>query len=376
MLFNKKYIIVGAGFFGAIIAERIATQKQEKILIIDKRNHIGGNCYSEVETETGIEVHKYGSHIFHTDNMKVWDYISKFMPLNNYRHHVFTTFQNNVYQMPINLFTINHFYGKNLKPFEVQEFIQKEIEKEGIAAPQNLEEKAISLIGRPLYEAFIKGYTIKQWETDPKRLPADIITRLPFRLDYNSEYFNDPIQGIPVDGYTRVFEKILDHTNIDVQLNTDYFAIKNQVPKDAYVVFTGPIDQFFNYRFGRLGWRTVDFQKEIHDVRDYQGTSVMNYADSSVPFTRIHEFRHFHPERNYSREKTVTFKEFSRFSREGDEPYYPVNTKENLEKLALYKALEVKNVFFGGRLGSYKYYDMDDAIESALVFFEKEILKL
>ncbi|MCK4796235.1 MAG: NAD(P)-binding protein, partial [Spirochaetes bacterium] len=284
-LSNYKYIIIGSGFFGSVVAERIASQKHEKVLIIEKRNHIGGNSYSEIDKDTGIEVHKYGSHIFHTKSQKVWDYISNFMKLNNYRHKVLTVYKNKIYQMPINLSTINNFYNINLGSYEVSDFIKNEIDKENIKKPGNLEEKAISLIGRPLYEAFIKGYTKKQWETDPKKLPSDTITRLPFRSDYNSDYFDDFIQGIPIEGYTDIFKKILNHKNIELLLNTDYFIVREKIPKNSIVIYTGPIDRFFNYKYGELGWRTLDFESEIIDVDDYQGTAVMNYAEQDMKYT-------------------------------------------------------------------------------------------
>lgn len=376
MLGKFKYYIIGAGFFGSVLAERIASQKKEKVLIIDKRNHIGGNCYSEFDKETGIEAHKYGSHIFHTDNMKVWGYMSNFMPLNHYRHHVLTKYQNHVYQMPINLSTINRFYNLNLKPYEVKSFMENEIRKENIKDPQNLEEKAISLIGKPLYEAFIKGYTLKQWETDPKKLPADIITRIPVRFNYNSEYFDDPIQGLPIEGYESIFTKLLCNENIEIKLNTDFFDIKDKIPKSSYVIYTGPIDKFFSYKYGKLGWRTIDFKREVVEMDDFQGTPVMNYADETIPYTRIHEFKHLHPERTYTFGKTIIDREYSRFSKENDEPYYPINTREDKERLEQYQTEKIENIFFGGRLGTYKYYDMDDVMESALNFFENVIKKI
>jgi UDP-galactopyranose mutase len=313
MIDTYKYIIIGSGFFGSVIAECIASQKNEKVLVVEKRSHVGGNCFSETDMETGIEVHKYGSHIFHTDNMKVWEYISRFMSLNSYRHHVFTIHKDKVYQMPINLDTINRFYNKSLKPYEAAQFIRNEVKQSNKTTnPQNLEEKAISLIGRPLYDAFIKGYTKKQWEIDPQKLPPDIITRLPIRFNYKSEYFDDPVQGIPLEGYNIVFNKLLCNKNITVQLNTDYDEIKEYVPKTSVVIYTGPIDRFFNYKFGELGWRSIDLEKEIIDVDDFQGTAVMNYADAEIPYTRLHEFKHYHPERKYVSGKTVIMKEYSR----------------------------------------------------------------
>ena len=300
------YLIVGAGLYGCVLAERIANQQNARVLVVEKRHHIGGNCYSEVDEETGVEFHKYGTHIFHTSSPKVWEYISKFTEFNNYHHQVLTTWKNKVYQMPINLETINSFFDLNLKPFEVEEFLAKEIAKEGITKPKNLEEKAISLIGRPLYEAFIKGYTMKQWDKDPVDLPASIINRLPVRFNYNEDYFLDARwQGIPLEGYTKIFERLLCSENIDVELNCDYFQNANAFKPNRKIIFTGPIDRYFDYQFGRLEWRSVNFEKSVIEVEDFQGTSVMNYADAQVPYTRIHEPRHLHPERRYSKNKSL-----------------------------------------------------------------------
>ncbi|MBJ6727303.1 UDP-galactopyranose mutase [Geomesophilobacter sediminis] len=370
-----KYLVVGAGFYGAVTAERIAADLGERVLVIDKRSHVGGNSYSENDPATGIECHVYGSHIFHTSDPEVWSYLCRFASLNHYRHQVLTLFGDRVFQMPINLATINAFYGVNLTPAEAREFIRQEIEKESISAPKNLEEKAISLVGRPLYEAFVKGYTVKQWETDPRLLPADIITRLPFRFGYKSDYFNDPWQGIPLDGYAPLFRRMLDHPNVELRLGTDFFAVRDRVPADCRVIFTGPIDRFFDYRFGRLGWRTLRFEKEVCPVGDFQGTTVMNYADAAVPYTRIHEFRHYHEERDYPEDRTVIYREYSRTAAGEEEPYYPIGTAADREMLELYQdaAQKLPNVSFGGRLGNYRYLDMDKAIQAALQTYQREI---
>lgn len=369
-----KYLVVGAGFFGAVIAERIAADLGERVLVVEKRPHIGGNSYSEDDPETGIECHLYGSHIFHTSDEAVWRYINRFAGFNAYRHKVLTRYGDRVYLMPINLATINSFYGLDLSPTEAEAFIREEIAKERIADPKNLEEKAVSLVGRPLYEAFVKGYTLKQWETDPRELPADIITRLPFRFSYKGDYFNDPWQGIPLVGYAALFRNLLSHPNIEVRLDTDFFAIRHLVPEGCRVVFTGPVDRFFDYRFGTLAWRGLRFEKEVVAVGDFQGTSVMNYAESSVPFTRIHEFRHYHDERTYPADKTVIFREFSLTARQGQDPYYPVNTKADRETYALYQAAAaaLPGVTFGGRLGNYLYLDMDKTIAAALKTYREQ----
>jgi UDP-galactopyranose mutase len=263
----------------------------------------------------------------------------------------------------------------NLKPYEVSAFLQKEIDKERITDPKNFEGKAISMIGRPLYEAFIRGYTLKQWQKDPKELPAAILNRLPFRTNYNESYFHDRWQGIPEHGYTAIFNKMLDHENIILELNTDFFNIRDSLPKDAILIYTGPIDRFFDYKHGRLEWRSLDFQHEIKEVADYQGTSVMNYAEDRIPYTRIHEPRHLHPERDYPGDRTLTIKEFPTLD-DGSAPYYPINNDYNQKMLKKYQqeAAGLPNVFFGGRLGEYEYLDMDQTIERALDLFEHSLL--
>ncbi|HJV66347.1 MAG TPA: UDP-galactopyranose mutase [Geomonas sp.] len=370
-----KYLVVGAGFFGSVLAERIAADLGERVLVIDKRPHTGGNSHSEDDPATGIECHLYGSHIFHTSDEEVWRYLCRFTDWNSYRHRVLTLFDGKVYQMPINLATINSFYGLQLDPQQAQDFIRAEMEREGIGEPGNLEEKAVSLVGRPLYEAFVKGYTIKQWETDPRLLPAEIITRLPFRFGYKSDYFNDRWQGIPWQGYAALFKNILDHPNIEVALDTDFFAIRDRIPAGCKVIYTGAIDRFFDFRFGELGWRTLDFEKEVCQVGDFQGTTVMNYAEAAVPFTRIHEFRHYHDERSYPADRTVIYREFSRRARRQDDPYYPINTVKDRELLQEYQAAAalVPDFVFGGRLGSYAYLDMDKAIAAALATYQRDI---
>lgn len=363
---HPDYIIVGSGFFGAVCAERLASVGK-KVLMLEKRNHIGGNSWSAIDPETGIEVHKYGSHIFHTANPRVWEYLNRFTKFNDYRHTVWTTHKGKVYSMPINLATINAFYGLNLRPHEVENFLAKERGKERYAKPANLEQQAISLIGRPLYEAFIRGYTIKQWDKDPKELAPEIITRLPVRINYNNRYFDDPYQGIPLDGYGKLFERLLDSPNIDVRLNTDWFTVRDRFQGVAPLFYTGPIDQFFDYKHGRLEWRSLEFERKVRHVPDFQGCAVMNYSDAEVPYTRIHEFKHYHLERAETR-KTVLFKEYSALASETSEPYYPVNTPRNQAVLESYmrKADSLERIWFGGRLGTYQYMDMDDTVEAAL----------
>ncbi|MDP8218156.1 MAG: UDP-galactopyranose mutase [Candidatus Theseobacter exili] len=369
--------VIGSGFFGAVIAERIAADAGIPVTVIEKRHHVGGNSWSEICPDTGIECHKYGSHIFHTSDEQVWNYMCRFTGFNNYRHKVLTTYNENVYTMPINLTTINSFYGLSLTSSEVSTFIAGEAAKEKIDKPENLEEKAVSLIGRPLYEAFIKGYTIKQWDKDPRELSSGIISRLPVRNDDNDRYFSDKYEGIPLDGYGKLFAEILNHDLISVKLNTDFFAVRDSIPPDSLILYTGAIDQFFDYCHGKLEWRTSTFETDIHDFPDYQGTTVMNYASHEIPYTRIHEFKHYHPERP-STDKTITYTEYSKKSKDKDEPYYPVATERNLMILEKYKkdAAKLNNVIFGGRLGSYKYLDMDDAISEALKCYESRVVPL
>ena len=372
-------VVVGSGFFGLTIAERCATELGLNVLVLERRNHVGGNAYSEAEPETGIEVHVYGAHLFHTSNEKVWEYVNRFTDFTGYQHRVFAKYQGQVYSFPMNLGLINQFFGRSHTPDEARALIAEQASEIDTAEARNLEEKGISLIGRPLYEAFVRGYTAKQWQTDPKELSADIISRLPVRYNFENRYFNDKYEGLPVDGYTAWLTRMADHPNIEVRLNTDFLdpangwaeKFKGKVP----IVYTGPVDEYFGNSEGRLSWRTVDLEPEVVHVDDFQGTSVMNYNDQEVPFTRIHEFKHFHPERTYLPGKTVIVHEYSRFAEEGDEPYYPINTSEDRAKLLKYRDLARNEpmVLFGGRLGTYKYLDMHMAIGSALSMYENKL---
>ncbi|MFC5996212.1 UDP-galactopyranose mutase [Pseudonocardia hispaniensis] len=372
-------VVVGSGFFGLTIAERAATELDKKVLVLDRRPHIGGNAYSEAEPETGIEVHRYGAHLFHTSNTRVWEYVNRFTAFTGYQHRVFARYQGQVYTFPMNLALINQFFGRSHTPDEARALIREQASEIATADAQNLEEKAISLIGRPLYEAFVKGYTAKQWQTDPTELSASIITRLPVRYTFDNRYFNDTYEGLPVDGYTAWLERMAQHPDIEVRLGTDYFDVRDELPAGIPTVYTGPLDRYFEFAEGALGWRTLDFEQEVlRHTGDFQGTSVMNYNDIEVPFTRIHEFRHFHPERNYPTDKTVIVREYSRFAKSGDEPYYPINTPDDRAKLERYrerarKETAEQNVLFGGRLGTYKYLDMHMAIGSALTMFENRL---
>lgn len=373
-------VVVGSGLFGLTIAEQAATELGLKVALLDRRSHIGGNAYSEKEKQTGIEVHRYGAHLFHTSNERVWEYVNRFTDFTNYVHRVYTHHNGIVYPMPINLGTINQFFNAAYSPAEAKALIAEQAGELAGTDPQNLNDKGISLIGRPLYEAFIKHYTAKQWQTPPEELPASIISRLPVRYTYDNRYFNDKYEGLPVDGYAAWLERMAAHPNIEVHLNTDFFESGHEYSRENVlgqipVVYTGPVDRYFDYAEGDLSWRTIDLEEEVLPIEDFQGCSVMNYPDADVPFTRIHEFRHFHPERDYTKDATVIMREFSRFANKGDEPYYPVNTAVDREKLLAYRDLArgEDNVLFGGRLGTYKYLDMHMAIASALSMFDNKI---
>ena len=371
---KSDLIVAGSGFFGLTVANQ-AAKDGHKVMIIERRSHPGGNAWSYRESSSGIEVHKYGSHLFHTSNERVWKYVHNFTRFNSYQHSVWTRLGNQTLSMPINLSTIQSFYKKILSPSEARDLIKEEVARSGILEPQNLEEKAISLIGRPLYEALIRGYTQKQWETDPVLLPAEIITRLPVRYNFDARYFSDTWEGLPLDGYHAWIEKMLDHENINIVLSVDYQSVRAEVPSGTQVVYTGPVDEYFDFAYGRLSWRTLDFETEVLEIEDYQGASVVNYADVSVPYTRIHEYRHLHPERRPELKKTVISREYSRFAGPEDEPYYPINTAQDRLKLEQYRGLakDLPNVTFGGRLGTYQYLDMHMAIASALTKYESEI---
>ena len=368
-------VVVGAGLFGLTIAERVANETGLDVAIIERRDHLGGNAYSDFDPETGIEIHRYGSHLFHTSNSRVWEYVNRFTDFNSYRHQVFTVHCGQAYSLPLNLGTITAFYGTAMSPDEARERIALDAAEWTGGEPKNLEEKAISMIGRPLYEAFFKGYTAKQWQQDPSELPASIITRLPVRFTFDNRYFNDTWEGLPLDGYSAWIQRMADHPRIHIYLETDFFDIRHQIPPEKPLVYTGPIDRYFNYGEGTLNWRTLDFELEVRNTRDFQGTSVMNYADLDVPFTRIHEFAHLHPERKRESDKTVIMREYSRAALAGDEPYYPVGLERDRLSLKAYRerAQQLPNVIFGGRLGSYQYLDMHMAIASALTTFDQQV---
>jgi UDP-galactopyranose mutase len=371
---DADIVVVGAGFFGLTIAERIAAETNKKVTILECRDHIGGNAHSYIDEASQVEVHSYGSHLFHTNNLKVWDYVNKFTKFNDYEHRVYAIAKGEIYSLPLNLQTISQIYPGVTSVQAATELIG------GFAKEkkENFQDMAVSLVGELAYELFIKNYTQKQWQTDPKKLPPDIISRLPVRTNLDGRYFSDKYQGLPLNGYQQWHEQMIDNEKITVQLNTDFFENNHEIKENQFVVYTGPIDKYFDYKHGMLGWRTLDFKTEVLDLDDFQGNSVVNYCDVEPAYTRIHEFKHLHPEREYVPGKTVIMREFSRFAGENDEPYYPINTENDRNKLLKYReeATQVKNVFFGGRLGSYQYLDMHMAIASALSLFENELKPL
>jgi UDP-galactopyranose mutase len=357
------YLIVGSGFYGSICAYEL-TKAGYKCVVIDKRNHIGGNCHTE--NKDGINVHTYGPHIFHTSNEEVWDWINQFVRFNNFTLRPVANYKGEIYSLPFNMWTFNKLWNIT-HPYEAKSIIEEQSKE--INEPTNLEEQAIKLVGKDVYEKLIKGYTAKQWRKDPKYLPKEIIKRLPVRFTYDNNYFNDKYQGIPIGGYTQIFKKLLD--GIEVRLNIDYF--KDELPKYNKVIYTGPIDKFYNYQFGELEYKTTIFNHKRLENDNYQGIAVMNYTDIETPFTRIIEHKHF--ENIDSNHTWITYEYPIKYKAESTEPMYPVNDIENNTKYQKYKELanQEKNIIFGGRLAEYKYYDMHQVIESALNFTKKEI---
>ena len=357
------YLIVGSGLYGAICAYEL-TKQGKKVLVVEKRNHIGGNIYTE--NIEGINVHKYGAHIFHTSNKKVWDYINQFAEFNNYINSPIAVYRDELYNLPFNMNTFSKLWGIKT-PLEAQEKIEQERKAYYKENPANLEEQAINLVGLTIYEKLIKGYTAKQWGRPCNELPSFIIKRLPVRFTYDNNYFNDRYQGIPMGGYTQIIEKMLK--GIEVRLNTNFLDHKEElIPLAKNIIYTGPIDEFFDYKFGALEYRSVRFEEEILDEVNHQGNAVVNYTEYEVPYTRIIEHKHF--EFDVTSPKTVISKEYSSTWKLGDEPYYPVNNDKNnaLYQQYLLEAKKLNNVYFGGRLGQYKYYDMDKVILEALNF--------
>lgn len=371
------YLIVGSGLFGSIFAYE-ANKRGKRCLVIDKRPHVAGNIYTE--ELHGINVHKYGAHIFHTSNQEVWDYINQFATFNRYTNSPVARYKDELYNLPFNMNTFNKLWGV-VTPDEAQAKIEQEKQECGITEPKNLEEQAISLVGKTIYEKLVKGYTEKQWGQKATELPSFIIKRLPVRFIYDNNYFNDIYQGIPMGGYTKIIEKMLD--GIEVRLNYDYFEHKDELDGLAEkIIFTGPIDQYYNYQFGELQYRSIRFETEVLDKENYQGNAVVNYTEYEVPYTRIIEHKHFEygaslgklPE-GEAKEKTIISREYSDTWVQGKEAYYPINNDRNNNLYQQYAELAKNDnkVIFGGRLGQYKYYDMDKVILSALECVKNEL---
>jgi UDP-galactopyranose mutase len=356
------YLIVGSGFFGSICAYEL-NKKGFRVCVIESRDHIGGNCYTENKDDINVQL--YGAHIFHTSNKDVWDWINQFADFNNYRHHVLATYDNEIYSLPFSMWTFNKLWGVNY-PDDAKKIIKEQSIE--IDNPSNLEEQAIKLVGKDVYEKLIKGYTKKQWMKDPKELPKEIIKRLPVRFIWDNNYFFDKYQGMPIGGYTQIFEKLLD--GIDVKLNTNYFD--GDLPKHDKLIFTGPIDKFFNYKYGKLEYKTVRFEHKFLNQPNYQGVPVMNFTNYEIPYTRIIEHKHF--EGINTDHTWITHEYPQEYVTDVTEPYYPVNDKTNNEIYFKYKeeSEKIKNyVLFGGRLAEYKYYDMHQVIEQALIVVSK-----
>lgn len=365
----KKYLVVGSGLFGSIFANE-AAKRGNVVKVIEKRNHIGGNVYTE-EVE-GINVHKYGAHIFHTNDKRIWDYVNNFAEFNRYTNSPIANYKGEIYNLPFNMNTFNKLWGVRT-PEEAKAKIEEQKLQVKIEKPQNLEEQAISLVGLDVYEKLVKGYTEKQWGRKATELPAFIIKRLPVRYTYDNNYFNDKYQGIPVGGYTQIIEKLLNHELISLELNTDFFDNKEQYEAEYdKIVYTGMIDQYFNYQFGKLEYRSLEFETEVLNEENYQGNAVVNYTDAETLYTRIIEHKHFE---FGTQPKTVITKEYPKIWNEGEEPYYPINDDKNNQIYAKYKKLanQCNNVIFGGRLGMYKYFDMHQVIGAALHVVKEEL---
>jgi UDP-galactopyranose mutase len=366
---QHEYAIVGAGFSGAVLARELATRLSARVLVIDERPHIAGNCHTDRDSRTGVMVHRYGPHIFNTDREDVWSYVNRFATFRTFTNRVKAVSRSGVYSLPINLLTINHFFRRNFNPEEAREFIASRAERSN-RSPRNFEEQALQMIGRELYEEFFYGYTRKQWGCEPTELPASILKRLPVRFNYDDNYYATRFQGMPEEGYTALIGRILDHPGIEVRLNTAY---DHAIEQDSrHVFYTGPIDRYFNYELGPLGYRTVVFERG--EARgDFQGNAVINFTEFDVPHTRIHEHKHFAPWEEH--ERTVYFRETSKETEPHDTPYYPKRLEADLKRLTDYQELvqRTPNVSFLGRLGTYRYLNMDQAIGAALDFAEETI---
>jgi len=371
---QHKFLIVGAGFSGAVLANQLAKQLDCVIDVWDERSHLAGNCHTKRDAETNVMVHEYGPHIFNTDKKEIWDFVNSFIEFIPFINRVKANYQGNIYSLPVNLHTINQFFNKTFGPEEAKAFIESLGDK-SITDPQSFEEQALKFLGKDLYHAFFYGYTKKQWGCEPSELPASILKRLPVRFNYNDNYYNNIYQGIPVNGYTELVEKLLDNPKINISLNKK-FKYSNELHETYnHIFYTGPIDAFFDYKFGRLGYRTVTFEKHTADG-DYQGNAVINYCDETVPHTRVHEHKHFAPWEVH--EKTVYFKEFSKETTANDIPYYPKRLDKDKKMLDAYRteAMQSSSISFLGRLATYRYMDMHHVIGEALDFSQSFLQSL
>lgn len=361
---EPNYYIAGAGFAGAVLARELAEALDCRITVFEAKDHIAGNCFTERDSGTGVMVHKYGPHIFNTNREDVWNYVNRFVRYRPFVNRVKAKIDRGIFSLPVNLHTINQFFGKSFNPVEARAFIAS-IADQSIGEPENFEEQALKMLGRDLYEAFFYGYTKKQWGCEPRELPASILKRLPVRFNYNDSYYDKPFQGIPEEGYTEVVRKILDHPKIDVRLGTRLNS--NPTEQADHLFYTGPIDAYFGFKFGRLGYRTVNFERSEAEG-DFQGNAVINYPQMNVLYTRIHEHKHFAPWENHAR--TVYFREFSKETEPNDIPYYPKRLDADLALLGKYVSLaeSTRGVSFLGRLGTYRYLNMDEVIAESLDF--------
>ena len=383
---NFDFLIVGAGFSGAVLARQLADNGGTRSLVVDERSHVGGNCHTERDAATGVMVHQYGPHIFNTDNERVWQYVNRFGDFRPFINRVKIATERGIFSLPINLHTINQFFGKTLGPDEARAFLAS-LGDHTIGEPQNFEEQALKMLGRDLYESFFKGYTIKQWGCDPKELPASILKRLPVRFNYDDNYYNKRFQGIPEQGYSAVIQRMLDHPNIEVQIQHKFLPGDPAHAGFKHIFYTGPIDAYFSHCEGRLGYRTVTFERLNPDCTDYQGNAVINYGESSVPWTRIHEHKHFAPWEQH--ERTVVFREYSKETEANDVPYYPKRLDGDRQILQRYRAAaenlansiladrrcgtgpQRPTTSFLGRLATYRYMDMEAVIGEALEFADR-----
>lgn len=377
-ILKHKVVVVGSGFFGLTLAERISTVLNLPVLVLEKRSHIGGNAYSYKDSQTNIEIHKYGTHIFHTNNKNIWNYVNLFSEFNHYRHIVESQVNGKHYPIPINLDTLEMVFQRKFSEVEATEFFKAQKALLGEFEGSNAKSKAISLVGEILYETFYSGYTKKQWGVDPSELPAEIISRIPVRVNRNSEYFDDKYQGIPIHGYGELFKNMVRGKGITVLTDVDFFDYSELLTKNQALIYSGPLDRFFGYREGRLGWRSVEFSLETLSEPFFQNRAVINYPEAEIPYTRIHEFKHLHPESSHDKSQTVIAREFSKLTEDATDPYYPMNTQEDRIISEKYTQLanELPNLIVGGRLGRYQYLDMHMAIGNALNVFNNEVPSL